>query len=319
MRRPIWFCLIIFFCCSPAFAGELVDVSIKSSLDQSQQPAFVYLAEDVEAPVPLLVLLHTWSGDYKQKSHIQQALTECQQRGWALVFPNFRGPNWTPQACGSPLSVQDVIDAVEWVKKQRAIDQKRIYLTGVSGGGHMSMLMVGKHPEVWAGVSAWVGISDLAAWHAETKAAGRNYYKHIEKAVGGPPGASQEVDQQLRERSPLTWLHRAQGVAIDLNAGIQDGHTGSVPISHSLNAFNLLAKANDEVDLMIDPAQIKLMTGQALVPEELRYDGETEKRAHTILFRRVAGPARITLFDGGHEGDIATAVEWLSQQTRKSH
>lgn len=302
--------------CNVLQAQELREVNIVSSLDASEQPAFVFTPQDVSEPIPLLVLLHTWSGDYKQKSHINLAVEECRQRGWALVFPNFRGPNWTPQACGSPLAIQDIVDAVNWMQKESSIDEKRLYLTGVSGGGHMSMLMAGKHPEIWAGVSAWVGISDLSAWHKECKSAGRNYSTHIEKVVGGVPGSNADIDSQLKSRSPINFLKHAKGLAIDLNAGIHDGHTGSVPINHTLHAFNVLAKANDQPKQQISSADIRRMTAQQTVPASLQFEGESEKRAHEILMRRSAGPARVTIFEGGHEGDLPTAIEWLSQQSR---
>lgn len=307
---------LLFLLCTSVQAEELREVLIESSLDKSPQPAYVFIPEENSEPIPLLVLLHTWSGNYQQKSHINTALKECRQRGWALVFPNFRGPNWTPQACGSPFAIQDVVDSVKWMQQETSIDEKRIYLTGVSGGGHMSMLMAGKHPEIWAGVSAWVGISDLSAWHAECKRSGRNYYKHIEKTVGGVPGSSAEVDAQLQARSPIQFLERAKGLPIDLNAGIHDGHTGSVPISHTLIAFNYLAKANQHAAKQVLNEDIREMTSQQTVPENLIYHGESEERAHKILMRRTAGPARVTIFEGGHEGDLPTAIEWLSKQSR---
>ncbi len=298
-----------------AQAQGLVEVSIVSSLDQTEQPALSY-APKSDTSVPLLVLLHTWSGNYKQKGHIEVALKECQERGWALIHPNFRGPNWTPDACGSSLAVQDIIDAVNWMKQHHKIDDKRIYLTGVSGGGHMSMLMAGKHPEIWAGVSAWVGISDLSAWHIETKKAGRNYSQHIEKAVGGVPGVSAAIDEQLRQRSPLTFLGKAKGLPIDLNAGIHDGHTGSVPISHTLRAFNLLAETNGQPKKALSEQDIQSMTKTQIVPNDLKFVSQAEKRQHAVLFRRQAGPVRVIIFEGGHEGDLPTAIRWLARQSR---
>ncbi len=312
----------LIFCCafvslsSFGLAQELEEVSILSSMDKTPQPAFAFAPDSPEKPIPLLVVLHTWSGDYKQKGHIEVALKECRERKWALIHPNFRGPNWTPEALGSPLAVQDIVDAVEWMKQQHSIDTDRIYLTGVSGGGHMSMQMAGKHPEIWAGVSAWVGISDVAAWHSETKAAGRNYFKNVEKAVGGAPGTSQQVDEQLKERSPLTWLARARSLPIDLNAGIHDGHTGSVPISQTFNAFNVLADANNQRPEKFTQSQIETMTKTQEIPQNLRFTGPQEEREHEILLRRQAGPVRITIFEGGHEGDLPTAIQWLSMQSR---
>ena len=51
---------------------------------------------------------------------------------------------------------------------------------------------------------------------------------------------------EYRIRSPLGRLSSAAvaGVPIDLNAGIRDGHVGSVPIGHTLRAFDALAQAN---------------------------------------------------------------------------
>jgi len=316
MRKFIISASLILLLCSAIHGQDLQEVTIVSSLDQSEQPAFVFIPKEVSEPVPLLVMLHTWSGDYKQKNHINIAVEECRKRNWAMVFPNFRGPNWTPQACGSSLAVQDVVDAVNWMQKESSIDEKKIYLTGVSGGGHMSMLMAGKHPEIWAGVSAWVGISDLSAWHKECQSAGRNYATHIEKVVGGVPGSNVEVDAQLRSRSPINFLQRAKGLPIDLNAGIHDGHTGSVPISHTLIAFNALAKANDQTKQQISSADIREMTQKQTVPDALQFEGESEKRTHEVLLRRNAGSSRVTIFEGGHEGDLPTAIEWLSQQSR---
>ena len=71
------------------------------------------------------------------------------------------------------------------------VDRQRIYLTGVSGGGHMTMLMVGRHPQPWAAASAWVGISDLRTWHAR-HATGK-YGLMMRKCCGGKPGDSTEV------------------------------------------------------------------------------------------------------------------------------
>jgi len=40
------------------------------------------------------------------------------------------------------------------------------------------------------------------------------------------------------------------------------------------------------------------------------------KRKHKVLFRRAAGPARITIFEGGHEMDVQAALDWLAGQAK---
>src|SRR5690606_18796175 len=142
---------------------EVQKVTIPAS-DGVEQPSIWY-APDIPGKKPLLVGLHTWSSSYNSAGGDAIYAEWCIKQGWAFIHPHFRGPNHTPQAMGSDRAVQDIVEAVEWARKQTAIDETRIYLIGGSGGGHMSLLMAGRHPEIWAAVSAWCGISDINAWH----------------------------------------------------------------------------------------------------------------------------------------------------------
>ena len=143
-------------------------ITIKSSVDGSKQPAWVTVpVEGTTTPRPLLVSLHSWSANLDQRQ--PELEREANARKWITLQPDFRGRNDRPQACGSDLAVQDVVDAVRWVRDRHRVDARRIYLTGSSGGGHMALLMAGRHPELWAAVSAWVPISDLPAWHTRQR------------------------------------------------------------------------------------------------------------------------------------------------------
>lgn len=263
---------------------------------------------------PLLVALHSWSGDYRQTTGIAY-VAHCLERRWHFLHPNFRGVNQCPAATCSDLAVTDVLDAVEFARRHAHVDARRIYLVGVSGGGMMALQVVAKAPALWAGVSAWVPISDLAAWHAETKARKLSYTQQIEASCGGPPGASPAVDFQYWNRSPLHFLAHASGVPLDLNAGIHDGHEGSVPISHSLRAFNTLARPSDRLSESV----IADLVEKAQVPEDLRSkEHDSTYGRNTVLFRRESGPVRITLFEGGHEILPDAAFAWLEKQSRPS-
>lgn len=316
---------------APGFAESVIGepqcevVTVKSAIDGSMQPAIVYLPKEAPSqPVPLVVVLHTWGSSFSY-AYSTDILKECRRNGWnwAVVEPYYRGPNDQPEACASDLAVQDVLDAIGYVKTKVNIDTQRIYVVGVSGGGHMAMILAGRAPHVWAGVSAWVGQADLKAWYAEMKAwpdpVFWPYWINLEEVCGGPPGTSPEIDEQYRLRSPLTHLPRAGGVAIDINAGIDDGHTGCVPISHSLRAFNVLAEANGRPERKLTDKQIESLTKRREIPPELLHEPVREPgRQHNVLFRRQAGPARLTVFDGGHEGDMPTATRWLASQVKKS-
>ncbi|HTL39028.1 MAG TPA: prolyl oligopeptidase family serine peptidase [Kofleriaceae bacterium] len=282
-------------------------IEYTSSADHSSQAAMFY-ASGSKTPRPLLVALHTWSFDYTQPHSIPYAAW-CIEKDWVFVHPNFRGPNNNPSATGSDLVVADILGAVEYAKANAAVSQ--VYLIGESGGGYAALLMAGRAPEVWAGVSAWVPVIDLSAWFQEASAMKLPYSDDIARSCGGAPTPGSPAEAECRRRSATTYLEKARGVPVDLNAGIHDGRDvdNPIPIRHSLHAFNLLA---DPADQLSDET-IETMTRTASVPDALRFSGTDalygDKR---VLLRRQSGNARITLFDGEHEAIVRAGLTWLS-------
>jgi poly(3-hydroxybutyrate) depolymerase len=304
------FVLVMVSCAKEPAPEQRLEVRIPRP-DGSEQPAFVMLPRGFEAEGrerPLLVSLHSWSADYTQRREDLEPLAMAE--GWIYLFPDFRGRNDKPEACGSELAQQDILDAVAWAKGQYPVDDSRVYLVGTSGGGHMTMLMAAKHPEVWAAASAWVGISDLTAWHERHAEA--NYGAMLRGCTGGAPGSGAEVDEEYRKRSPLPWMAGAKDVPLDIAAGIKDGHEGSVPIRHSIDAFNAIAGAvggepvtEEEIqELSASP------TGRLSNPKTSDQE-EDAALGRQIHLRRTAGKARLTIFEGGHEGIGLAAMDWV--------
>jgi pimeloyl-ACP methyl ester carboxylesterase len=296
-----------------------LDIAIVSSKDGSSQRAIFYMPPGAAAgapgpEVPLLVFLHSWSTDYKT---VGPALEEAKRRGWGFVGPNFRGPNETPEACASDLATQDILDSVAYARRQAHIDPKRIYLVGSSGGGHMSLLMATRAPELWAAVSVWVPITDLASWYEFSKATGSQYHQMMDKCLGGPPDTPERA-AEYRRRSSLFFLKRAKGLPIAVDSGLRDGHSGNaVPLSQSLLAFNELARANGFPDKALSLEEIDIFTRESRVPANLAGEKEPEAgRKEAVLFRRTAGPVRLTIFDGGHSVDVPTSFRWLDSLTK---
>lgn len=316
LRRVIYLWLGIVAWSSAAVWGlERSAISVPSTVDQTEQKCYLHLPSGYDPagePRPLLVSLHSWSGDVEQRNSPLEQLAD--RRGWLVLLPNFRGRNDIPEACGSPLAQQDVLDAVAWVSQRHRVDRRRIYLTGSSGGGHMTLQIVGNHPQVWAAASAWVGISDLAAWH--TTHAGDRYGKNLRDSCGGAPGASTAVDEQYRLRSPLTHLAAAVSVPLDIAAGCHDGHRGSVPIRHSLDAFNVVARAQQATVVSEQEiAELSAPGGRLSRPQLGDYVIDPAY-GRAIYLRRQAGACRVTIFEGGHEGLAAAAIDFLERHTK---
>ncbi len=282
------------------------EIQFLSTADNSMQPAMFYDPSG-EMEVPMVVALHSWSGDYTQQTH--KPIEEwCVSQGWAYLHPDFRGRNRKPEATGSELVVQDIVSSIEHAKKVASIDSSSIYLVGTSGGGYACLLMAGRHPEVWAGVSAWVPIFDLRAWYFETKERELRYTGEIVASCGGAPGDSPDVDAEYWKRSPIAYMENAKGVNLHINTGIRDGHDGSVPISHSLLAFNAVADRKDR----LSKRQIRQFVEKAEVPKSLRSEISEESYGEKQpLFRRSSGSATVTVFDGDHELIPAAAIAWI--------
>ena len=286
-----------------------------SAADNSQQPALVYAPKKSEEKRPLLVALHTWSNDFLQEGGQPLFGDWCMQNDWFLIHPNFRGKNRTPKALGSDLAVGDIVSAVEYMVKTYNVDEDRIYLTGTSGGGHMSLLMAGRHPEIWAGVSAWCPITDIQTWWEQTSTNKKNkrYASEIEKACGGRPGLDPEATEQARYRSPLTYLSRAGNVNLDINHGIDDGRRGSVPFTHSLHAFNRVVTGKDAISEEAIDSFYETQTPPA--------DGLTDLKEPVYgtrkpLYRKIGDNTRITIFKGGHEIVHEASLNWLRLQRK---
>ena len=323
MPRSFWLALILGLVLrgslslaeeKPAAIPDLTVMDLPSSMDEKPQKVRYWLPKSA-GPHPVFISLHSWSGDYTQDH--SDWLREAVDRGWIFIEPNFRGPNEHPEACGSALARRDVLDSIDWALKQPGADPERVYVAGVSGGGHMTMMMAAFHPERISAASAWVGISDLAAWHAfHTKPEGRgNYALMAERSCGGAPGSSADVDLQFYGRSPIHFLQHTKDLPLEICAGITDGKTGSVPIQHSLNAFNVIAQARQTPQITDVDIQQLWEKGKLDSPQESdRTDDPTYGRA--IYLRRHSGPSRVTIFEGGHEGLPHAACEWLSQQRR---
>jgi pimeloyl-ACP methyl ester carboxylesterase len=317
--------LAVFILLSLVVAAQDIaqDIQFTSTKDGTQQPALFYVppgaaATDQGPRVPLLVFLHAWSDNYLSPAgnSRKEVMDESRRRGWILIAPNFRGPNDHPGACASDEAVQDVIDSVDYAKRNALVDEKRVYLLGSSGGGFMSLLMATRAPQLWTAVSVWVPITDLVAWHEFSKATGpewnNKYDKMMEACFGGPPDTPERA-QEYRRRSPLPFLAQAKGIRIYIDSGIRDGHPrNAVPLSHSLLAFNALVRANGLADHALADSDVETMTNEARIPIHLAAEREEDPlRRHKILFRRAAGPVHLTIFDGGHAVDPRTGIRYF--------
>ena len=164
--------------------------------------ALTYIPEDLPENAPLVIVLHgcrQTAEDYDYGSGWSEL---ADQHGFALLFPEQRvsnnwllGFNWfqprdNSRDSGEPLSIMQM---VEQVIGNHAIDRKRIFITGLSAGGAMTAVMLATYPEAFAGGAI---IAGLPYGCANTMPAA---YRSMQGWLGGP--TSRQLAARLRDAS----------------------------------------------------------------------------------------------------------------------
>ncbi|MEI6141907.1 MAG: GDSL-type esterase/lipase family protein [Mariniphaga sp.] len=276
---------------------------IQSTIDGTIQKAWFYPSQ-LAKPQPLIVSLHTWSGDYNQEDPLTK---EVLIRDWNYIHPDFRGANNRPEAGVSELVISDIEDAIQFAIKNGNVDLTNIHIIGVSGGGLATLVCYMKLKYPVKSFNAWASISDLESWYQECKVRGLKYANDIEMITTNGKGFDAS---EARKRSPLLMDFHPElrkGSFLNIYAGIHDGYTGSVPISQSMKFFNRIL---DE----IMPSQLSKKISdsmiQSLVINQINSNPDTlltlgGRNVH--LIREVPGLC-FTLFEGTHEMIVPQAL-----------
>ena len=284
------------------------NVDITSTADGKIQKAFLYASKS-QKPKPLIVSLHTWSGDYTQEDPLAP---EVLARDWNYIHPDFRGANKTPESMGSQLVIADIEDAIQFALKHTHADPEDVHIVGVSGGGLATLVAYMNLKFPVKSFSAWAPISDLVAWYWESVGRKQKYAADIISALSTDTVLN--TNEALR-RSPLMQKFPQglrKGARLLIYEGIHDGYTGSVPITHSINMYNRLLAELKYPGLGLDEVMLKAVSDQDLVSEKEIIDLLTKRinpdsdKMKTLfgrpiyLFREFEN-IQLTIFEGSHE------------------
>ena len=277
-------------------------VNVLSTFDSTRQAAIIWKASAKGRP--LLVSLHTWSGNYLQEDSI---VHDAIRYNWNYIHPDFRGPNNKTAACGSNAVIRDIEDAIRFGIDSLGADSTEVHILGVSGGGYAAMLCYMKLPFQAKSYSAWVGISDLEAWYYESLVRRQKYANDLMACIGDSSSTFNETAGYAR--SPMHLPVPQHNGKLLLYAGIHDGYTGSVPITHTLRFFNKIAGAAKPFDKL------------AIVPQETILQLTSERISRTpypfhisgrrVHFFKETGNVSVTIFEGGHEMLVPVAFNLI--------
>jgi pimeloyl-ACP methyl ester carboxylesterase len=96
-------------------------------------------------PRPVLVFLHGSLGNFKPYTWVWSRLAE--ERGMIVVSPSFGFGNWE-----QPGGAEAVLRTLDAVRREMPVDEKRIYLAGLSNGGLGVCRLAVEAPDIFRGL-----------------------------------------------------------------------------------------------------------------------------------------------------------------------
>lgn len=192
--------------------------------------------------------------------------------GFAYAALNYRGSVTFGRAfregfwnVGGDREIEDVQAAIAWLREQGLADPATTFVTGESYGGHMTLLSVGRLPELFAGGLAQVAVAD---WSVTIEA-----MNPAVRAVW-----SSWVPPELVERfSAISYLDDVTA-SVWINQGSIDTRTPVIGVQGYVD--RLRARGGDAV--------LDIFEG-GHEPTGLRGAAHTQRRMHELALRTLAG------------------------------
>jgi dipeptidyl aminopeptidase/acylaminoacyl peptidase len=170
-------------------------------------------------------------------------------RGYICIAPNPRGStgyglefqkaNFQDLGGGD---LKDELAAVDFLKTTGYVDPRKIGITGGSYGGFMTLMAIGKAPDVWAAAVEWFGIINWSSMLKNSDPALNEYLK----ALLGDPEQNRKIYEQ---DSPITYIRNAKAPLLVL----QGDNDPRVPKEEAQQVVSILKKEGRVVDVHYYP------------------------------------------------------------------
>jgi polyhydroxybutyrate depolymerase len=153
--------------CAADAPGERKHITV----DGEEREYYVHLPPgyDGGTPAPLVLGLHGGGGTAKKFDKLAHMNETADAHGFIAVYPQGLGKAWNDGRAINELKkkaddVKFFGELCKQLSSDYAVDEHRIYVTGISNGGFMSMRLAAEMPEVFAAAcSVAAGVSDFLA------------------------------------------------------------------------------------------------------------------------------------------------------------
>src|SRR5207248_7629566 len=234
------------------------------SFDGTIISAFLWMPFNVERNGKNAAIVYPHGGPTGQTlDTFGRSIVALVSRGYAVIAPNVRGSTGyglkfqqmnVKDLGGGDL--QDEVYAAKFLAATGYIDAKKIGITGGSYGGYMTLMAIGKTPNVWAAGVEQFGIVDWYSMLQHEDPALQEY----EKSILGDPVKDRAVYEAA---SPIKYIRNAKAPLLVL----QGENDIRVPKEEAEQVVKILKDAGKTVDAHFYPAE-----GHGFVKRENQID-----------------------------------------------
>ncbi|WP_433231535.1 prolyl oligopeptidase family serine peptidase [Micromonospora sp. CA-248260] len=194
-------------------------------------PALVALPADREGPRPAVFLVH--GGPFQHARDAYDPLVEILvSTGCAVVRVNYRGSSGYGAAWRNDFSagvgltqLADLAAVRAHLVAEGVVEDRRTALWGTSWGGYLTLLALGRQPELWRLGIAISPVADyVAAFEAATPAV-----RALDVLLFG--GTPDEVPQRYARSSPITYVDQVRAPVL-LAVSTGDVRCPPAPVEH---------------------------------------------------------------------------------------
>jgi len=159
-----------------------------------------------EGPHPVMVFVHGgphWLYEDAYQPEVQAYV----DAGFLVAMPNYRGSTgygraWRDALTGDPgfTDVDDVTDGLRDIVRRPDVDGDRAVIAGWSWGGYITLMQLGRNPDLWRAGMAGVPVGDyVGAYEQEAPS-----LQAMDRALFG--GTPEEKPDLYRRANPMTYV-----------------------------------------------------------------------------------------------------------------
>jgi len=197
-----------------------------------------------EGTGPFPTLLHAHGGPEGVMTEMYKPDSQMWlDHGFAFLTINYRGSTTFGREFQEKIwgdlghwEVEDLVAARHWLVQEGIAPPDAIFLTGWSYGGYLTLMGLGKWPDLWAGGMAGTAVSDWAMMYEDSADAIKGYQVAL---FGGTP---QEKPEHYRLSSPITYAEHVKAPVLVIQ-GRNDTRTPARPIEVYAQTLKALGKA----------------------------------------------------------------------------